>query len=141
MAQSTTIKNAKALFLSAGGQDVSGSLAGVDLTVDMENARHYTADGDFAFALVGKRQWGGVVNLYYSETASEAYDTCVTAFEGGTSTAIVLSVDGNDSGDEALTGNVYFTQMPYSFDSTVADAVMAAVPFIGNGTLTRADVA
>lgn len=141
MAQSTTIINAKALYVSVAAQDISGSLASAALTVDMQNAQHFTADGDFAFALVGKRQWSGTLNIYYSETANEAYEEIRDAFEGGTSTAIVISADGNDSGDEALSGNVYFTSMPYSFDSGTADAIMVAAPFIGNGTLTRADVA
>ena len=141
MAQSTTIINGKALYVSVTAQDISGSLASADLTVTMENSQFYTADGDFAAALVGKRQWGGTLNVYYSETSNEAYDEIVTAFEGGTNTAIVVSVLGNDSTEEALSGNVYFTSMPYSFDATSADATMLSVPFVGNGTLTRADVA
>ena len=140
MAQSTTIINAKVLYASVAAQDVSGSLQKADITVDAENAQHYTADGDFAFALVGKRRWAGVLTGYYSETANEFYDEVVTAFEAGTATAIVVSADGNDIGDEALSGNVRFTQMPYSFDSSSADAIMLAVPFIGDGTLARADV-
>lgn len=140
MAQSTTIINAKALYVSVAAQDISGTLASAQLTVNMQNSQHFTADGDFAFALVGKRDWSGTLNIYYSETANEAYEEVRDAFEGGTSTAIVISVDGNDIGDEALSGNVYFTSMPYSFDSTTADANMLSVPFIGNGTLTRADV-
>ena len=141
MAQSTTILNAKALYVGVGGNDVSGSSASATLTVNMENSLFYTADGDFAAALVGKRQWTGTLNAYYSETAGESYKLLATAFEAGTSTAVVLSIQGNDSGEEALSGNVYFTSMPYSFDATSADATMVAVPFIGNGTLTRANVA
>jgi hypothetical protein len=141
MAQSTTILNAKALFIGVGGNDVSGSSASANLTVTMENSLGYTADGDFAFALVGKRQWSGTLNCYYSETGGESYKLLATAFEGGTSTALVLSLQGNDSSEEALSGNVYFTSMPYSFDATSADATMVSVPFIGNGTLTRANVA
>ena len=141
MAQSTTIINAKQLYATVTTQDISGSLASVTLTVDMQNAQHFTADGDFAFALVGKRQWSGSFNIYYSETSNEAYDELVTAFEGGTNTAILIVVDGNDSGDESLAGNVYFTSMPYTFDATTADGIMMSVPFVGNGTLTRSTVA
>jgi hypothetical protein len=140
MAQSTTIINAKGLVTSIGGTAVAGSLASATLTVTMENSQFYTADGDFAAALVGKRQWSGTLNCYYSETAGEAYVLAVTAFEGGTSTALVIGVSGSAGGDENLTGNVYFYSMPYSFDATSADAVMMAIPFVGNGTLTRADV-
>jgi hypothetical protein len=106
----------------------------------MENSQFYTADGDFAAALVGKRQWNGTINCYYSETAGEAYVLMITAFEGSTSTAITVSVAGGAGGDEQLSGNVYFTGAPYSFDSGSADPVMMAFPFVGNGTLTRADV-
>jgi hypothetical protein len=141
MAQSTTTLNAKALYVSVTAQDISGSLASANLNVNMENSQHYTADGDFAIALVGKRNWSGTLNVYYTETANEAYEEIVTAFEAGTNTAIVVSVLGNDSTEEALSGNVYFTSMPYTFDATSADATMLAVPFVGNGTLTRADVA
>lgn len=141
MAQSTTIINAKALYVSVGGTEVSGSAASAALTVAIDNALHATADGDFYFALVGKKQWSGTLNIYYSETAGEAYPLIATAADAGTSTAIVLSNAGNTSGDETLAGNVYFTSLPYSFDATTADATMLAVPFIGNGTLTRADVA
>ena len=140
MAQSTTIINAKGLVTSIGGTAVAGSLASATLTVTMENSQFYTADGDFAAALVGKRQWSGTLNCYYSETAGEAYVLAVTAFEGGTSTALVIGVAGSAGGDENLTGNVYFTSMPYSFDATSADPVLMAIPFVGNGTLTRADV-
>jgi hypothetical protein len=140
MAQSTTIINAKALVVSIGGNTISGSTASATLTVNMENSQFYTADGDFAAALTGKRQWSGTLNCYYSETAGEAYLLAATAFEAGTSTALVLGVAGVTAGDENLTGNVYFTSMPYSFDATSADPVMVAIPFIGNGTLTRADV-
>ena len=140
MAQSTTIINAKALVIKIGGTAISGSAASATLAVTMENSQFYTADGDFAAALVGKRQWSGVLNCYYSETAGEAYVLAVTAFEGGTSTALVLGVAGVAVGDENLTGNVYFTSMPYNFDATSADPTMVAIPFIGNGTLTRADV-
>jgi hypothetical protein len=140
MAQSTTVINAKGLVTSVGGTAIAGSLASVDLTVDMENAQFFTADGDFAAALVGKRQWSGTLNCYYSETAGEAYPLIATAFEGGTSTALVIGVAGNSAGDENLTGNVFFTSMPYSFDATSAEPTMVSVPFIGNGTLTRADV-
>ena len=140
MAQSTTIINAKALVVSIGGNTISGSTASATLTVNMENSQFYTADGDFAAALTGKRQWSGTLNCYYSETAGEAYLLAATAFEAGTSTALVLGVAGITAGDENLTGNVYFTSMPYNFDATSADPVMVAIPFIGNGTLTRADV-
>ena len=140
MAQSTTIKNAKALVVSIGGNTISGSTATATLTVNMENSLFYTADGDFAAGLTGKRQWSGTLNCYYSETAGEAYPLIATAFEAGTSTALVLAVVGVAQGDENLTGNVYFTSIPYNFDATSADPVMVAVPFIGNGTLTRADV-
>jgi hypothetical protein len=141
MAQSTTIQNAKALYIGVGGNDVSGSAASAQLTVAMDNSLFATADGDFYAALVGKRQWSGTLNVYYSETAGQSYKLLATAFEGGTSTALVLSALGNDSTEETLTGNVYFTSMPYSFDATTADAILLAVPFIGNGTLTRANVA
>jgi len=140
MAQSTTIINAKALVVSIGGNTISGSTASATLTVNMENSQFFTADGDFAAALTGKRQWSGTLNCYYSETAGEAYLLAATAFEAGTSTALVLGVAGVTAGDENLTGNVYFTSMPYNFDATSADPVMVAIPFIGNGTLTRADV-
>ena len=143
MAQSTTILNAKALYVNVGAQTISGSTMSASLTVDIENSQHYTADGDFAFALVGKRRWAGTLNIYYSETVdTEAYGMLVAAFEGGTSTALVLSNSGNNAtGEETLTGNVFFTQMPYVFDSSTAAANMLAVPFIGNGTLTRAETA
>ena len=140
MAQSTTIINAKGLITSIGGTAIAGSLASVNLTVAIENSQHYTADGDFADALVGKKNWSGTVNCYYSETAGEAYPLIVTAFDAGTATAVVINVAGGAAGDEGHTGNVYFTSMPYVFDSTSADAIMVSVPFIGKGALTRADV-
>ena len=140
MAQSTTIINGKGLITSIGGTAIAGSLASVTLTITIENSQFYTADGDFAAALVGKKQWSGVANVYYSETAGEAYPLIATAFDAGTSTAVVINVAGGGAGDEGHTGNVYFTSIPYGFDSTSADPIMLAIPFIGNGTLTRADV-
>ena len=140
MAQSTTIINAKALITSIGGTAIAGSLASVDLTIAIENSQYYTADGGFADALVGKKQWSGTVNCYYSETAGEAYPLIVTAADAGTATAVVINVAGGAAGDEGHTGNVYFTSIPYNFDATSADPVMVAFPFIGKGTLTRADV-
>lgn len=137
MAQSTTIINAKALYLSAGGTDISGSIAGITLAVDDENAQHYTADGGAAFSLVGKYRWGGTVNIYYSETSSEAYDVMVAAREAGTTLAMIASVAGNNMGDETLSGSIYVVGMPYAFDSTSPDAVLMSVPFIGTGALTR----
>jgi len=141
MAQSATIINGKALYVSVGGQAIAGSTMSASLTVDIENSQHYTADGDFAFALVGKRRWSGTLNIYYSETATEAYAECVSAFEGGTNSALVISVAGNNSGDEALSGNAYFTQIVYPGDASTAAALQLAVPFVGNGALTRANVA
>jgi len=140
MAQSTTVINGKGLITSIGGTAIAGSLASVNLNVTIENSQFYTADGDFAAALVGKKQWSGTVNCYYSETAGEAYPLIVTAFDAGTSTAVVINVAGGGAGDEGHTGNVYFTSMPYNFDATSADPIMLAIPFVGNGTLTRADV-
>ena len=140
MAQSTTVINAKALVLKIGGTAVSGSTASANLTVVMDSSQFATADGDFYAALVGKRQWSGTLNCYYSETGAEAYALIATAFEAGTSTALLLGVAGVAVGDENLTGNVYFTSMPYVFDATTANPVMVSIPFIGNGTLARADV-
>ncbi len=142
MAQSTTIINAQALLISHGGTDVSGSSVSAEMTITRENSSQYTADGDWAFSLVGKRKVSGTLTGYYSETAAEFYAIMVAAFEAGTAAALILSPLGNDaSGEEANTLNVFVTEMPYKFDSASADAIPLVIPFIGTGAVTRADVA
>ncbi len=141
MAQSTTVQNAVDLVVTHGGTNVSGSLQSASLTVTRENAQHFTAKGDWAFALVGKRKGSGTFTGYYSETAGEFYATMVASFEAGTSASLVLSPMGNASGEEAQTVSVFITSMPYTFDSATANAIMLAVPFVTTGALTRADVA
>ncbi len=142
MAQSTTIINAKALSISLSGTVVSGSSVSATMTVTRESSQYFTADGDWAKALSGKRKASGVLTGYMSETAAEFYATAIAAFEAGTSVALILSPLGNDaSGEEAQTVNVILTAMPYNFDSASADPIGLAVPFLTDGAITRADVA
>ncbi len=142
MAQSTTIINSQALSISLNGTVVSGSSVSATLTITRENSQFYTAEGDWALALSGKRKGSGVITGRYSETAAEFYATAIAAFEAGTAVALILSPLGNDaSGEEAQTVNVILTAMPYNFNSASADPIDLAVPFLTDGAVTRADVA
>lgn len=138
MPQSTTTINAKALSVTVSGQDICGTTTQVDLTVERLTAEFFTACGDYPVVLVGKRRWSGTLNFAYSETANEAHDVIVTAFDAGTAAAVVFSPAGGNTGDLQWSGNVLFTSMPYSFNPGDANAIMLSVPFLGTGDLTRA---
>ena len=141
MAQSTTIKNAKALVCNANSQDISGSISGVDLTLTIENSTFFTADGDYSLALSGKRSGSGVINAFYSETSNEAEDVLSAAFHSGDTISVVITPLGSTSGNKTWTFNALVTSLPMSLDAGAADPIGIAAPFITSGTVTEGTVA
>ncbi len=82
-----------------------------------------------------------MITLVYSETSDEAWEEIVTLFDNGNDGAILVSPAGNTTGDVTFSGNVKFSEMPYVFNAQSADAIVVAVPFEGNGALTRGTAA
>lgn len=140
MAQSTTIKNARVMSISIDGTDVCGSVQSIDWSDDREISSYFTACGDGARYLTGKRTISGTLNIYYSETAGEAYKLVAAAYENVTEAAIVTSPTGGNSGNEQFTMTVLFTGFPINLDPSSADAIAIAVPFVVQGVPTRAAV-
>ncbi len=140
MAQSTTIQNAVAMSISIGGTDICGTTQSIDWSDDRQVAAFFTACGDGARHLVGKRTIAGTLNIYFSETAAEAYLLAMVAYENKTETAMIVSPTGGTAGNQQWTMTVLFTAMPMSFNPGGADPIAIAVPFVCQGLPTRAVV-
>ena len=140
MPQSTTIKNAKALSITADGNDICGTLASVDFTDERQTAEFYTACGDYALFLTGKRKVTGTLNIYFSETSGEGYLTLADAYDAETEITLVLSPTGGASGNQEWTGTILLSSLPMSFNPGDAGPIMVAVPFLAKGAFTRAAV-
>ena len=140
MAQSTTIVNANVMSISVGGTDICGSTQSIDWSDDRQVAAFFTACGDGARHLVGKRTVAGTLNIYFSETAGEATLLVEVAYENKTETALVTSPTGGTAGNQQWTMTVLFTAFPMSFNPGGADPISIAVPFVVQGLPTRAVV-
>lgn len=141
MAQSTTIKNAKALVVNANSQDISGSISGIDLTITVENSTFFTADGDYSLALAGKFSASGTINAYYSETSNEAEDVLSAAFYTRDTISVVVTPLGSTSGNKTWTFNALVTSLPMPLDAGAADPIGIATPFVVSGSITEGTVA
>lgn len=140
MAQSTTIVNSVSMSISVGGTDICGTTASIDWSDDRQVAAFFTACGDGARHLLGKRTIAGTLNIYFSETAGEAFLVLVAAYEAQTESAIIVSPTGGGSGNQQWTFTALFTAMPMSFNPGAADPIAIAVPFVVQGTGARAAV-
>ena len=135
MAQTTgSVSGAAAtvsIFVSSAYVDISGSSQSIDaVTASVVTGDAYTFDGNFAITTVGKYEPVEVtVNILYTETAAEAFQSVRALFEARTATQLKWLPLGAASGaDQYETKSVgYITSMDYPpIDASSAGPVMVS---------------
>ena len=119
------------ILVSAAYVDISGSSQSIDVTnATVVTGEAYTFDGNFALTTVGKYEPVEVkVNILYTETAAEAFQSVRALFEARTATTLKWLPLGSASGaDQYETKSVgYITAMDYPpIDSTSAGPIMVS---------------
>ena len=119
------------IYVSAAYVDISGSSQSIDaVTASVVTGDAYTFDGNFAITTVGKYEPVEVtVNILYTETAAEAFQSVRALFEARTATQLKWLPLGAASGaDQYETRTVgYITSMNYPpIDATSAGPVMVS---------------
>ena len=119
------------ILVSAAYVDISGSSQSIDVTTaTVVTGEAYTFDGNFALTTVGKYEPVEVkVNILYTETAAEAFQSVRALFEARTATTLKWLPLGAASGaDQYETKSVgYITAMDYPpIDSTSAGPIMVS---------------
>lgn len=136
MAQTTGAISGAAATISyqSGGTgsftDISGSSQSVDVvTMTKITGEAYTFDGSYAVLTVGKNEpLEVVVNVLYTESASEGYQVMLSAFEAGTTIALKWVPAGAASGADTYTtsvGNITAIDLP-AVDASSAGPVMCS---------------
>jgi hypothetical protein len=119
------------IYVSAAYVDISGSSQSIDaVTASVVTGDAYTFDGNFAITTVGKYEPVEVtVNILYTETAAEAFQSVRALFEARTATQLKWLPLGAASGaDQYETRTVgYITSMNYPpIDASSAGPVMVS---------------
>jgi hypothetical protein len=119
------------IYVSAAYVDISGSSQSIDVTTaTVVTGEAYTFDGNFALTTVGKYEPVEVkVNILYTETAGEAFQSVRALFEARTATTLkwlpLGAASGADQYETKSTG--YITAMDYPpIDSTSAGPIMVS---------------
>jgi hypothetical protein len=135
MAQTTAAVSGAAatvsIYVSAAYVDISGSSQSIDaVTASVVTGDAYTFDGNFGIITVGKYEPVEVtVNILYTETAAEAFQSVRALFEARTATQLKWLPLGAASGaDQYETKTVgYITSMDYPpIDASSAGPVMVS---------------
>lgn len=135
MAQTTgTVTGAAAtvsIYVSSAYVDISGSSQSIDVTTaTVVTGEAYTFDGNYALTTVGKYEPVEVkVNILYTETAAEAFQSVRALFEARTATQLKWLPLGAASGaDQYETKTIgYITAMDYPpIDSSSAGPIMVS---------------
>lgn len=132
------------IYVSAAYVDISGSSQSIDVTTaTVVTGDAYTFDGNFAITTVGKYEPVEVkVNILYTETAAEAFQSVRALFEGRTATQLKWLPGGAASGsDQYETKTVgYITAMDYPpIDASSAGPVMVSFTVRAPGILYTAN--
>jgi hypothetical protein len=119
------------IYVSAAYVDISGSSQSIDaVTASVVTGDAYTFDGNFGIITVGKYEPVEVtVNILYTETAAEAFQSVRALFEARTATQLKWLPLGAASGaDQYETKTVgYITSMDYPpIDASSAGPVMVS---------------
>jgi hypothetical protein len=119
------------IYVSAAYVDISGSSQSIDaVTASVVTGDAYTFDGNFGIITAGKYEPVEVtVNILYTETAAEAFQSVRALFEGRTATQLKWLPLGAASGaDQYETKTVgYITSMDYPpIDASSAGPVMVS---------------
>jgi hypothetical protein len=119
------------ILVSASYVDISGSSQSIDVTTaTVVTGEAYTFDGNFALTTVGKYEPVEVkVNIIYTETAAEAFQSVRALFEGRTATTLKWlpngATVGADQYETKTTG--YITAMDYPpIDASSAGPLMVS---------------
>lgn len=120
-----------AILVSAAYVDISGSSQSIDVTnATVVTGEAYTFDGNYALTTVGKYEPVEVkVNILYTETAAEAFQSVRALFEARTATTLKWLPLGSASGaDQYETKTVgYITAMDYPpIDASSAGPLMVS---------------
>jgi hypothetical protein len=132
------------IYVSAAYVDISGSSQSIDVTTaTVVTGEAYTFDGNFALTTVGKYEPVEVkVNILYTETAAEAFQSVRALFEGRTATQLKWLPGGAASGsDQYETKTIgYITALDYPpIDSTSAGPIMVSFTVRAPGILYTAN--
>jgi hypothetical protein len=132
------------IYVSAAYVDISGSSQSIDVTTaTVVTGEAYTFDGNFALTTVGKYEPVEVkVNILYTETAAEAFQSVRALFEARTATQLKWLPGGAASGsDQYETKTVgYVTAMDYPpIDASSAGPVMVSFTVRAPGILYTAN--
>lgn len=119
------------IYVSAAYVDISGSSQSIDVTTaTVVTGEAYTFDGNYALTTVGKYEPVEVkVNIIYTETAAEAFQSVRALFEARTATQLKWLPLGAASGaDQYETKTVgYITAMDYPpIDASSAGPLMVS---------------
>jgi hypothetical protein len=119
------------IYVSAAYVDISGSSQSIDVTTaTVVTGEAYTFDGNFALTTVGKYEPVEVkVNIIYTETAAEAFQSVRALFEARTATQLKWLPAGAASGaDQYETRTIgYITAMDYPpIDASSAGPLMVS---------------
>ena len=119
------------IYVSAAYVDISGSSQSIDVTTaTVVTGEAYTFDGNYALTTVGKYEPVEVkVNILYTETAAEAFQSVRALFEARTATQLKWLPLGAASGaDQYETRTVgYITAMDYPpIDASSAGPIMVS---------------
>jgi len=119
------------IYVSAAYVDISGSSQSIDVvTASVVTGDAYTFDGNFALTTIGKYEPVEVtVNILYTETAAEAFQSVRALFEARTATQLKWLPLGAASGaDQYETKTVgYITSLDYPpIDASSAGPVMVS---------------
>jgi hypothetical protein len=136
MAQTTGAMSGAAATISyqSGGTgtytDISGSSQSVDVvSLTKMTGEAYTFDGSYAVLTVGKNEpVEVVVNVLYTDTTTEAYQTMLTAFEQGTLISLKWVPGGATAGADTYTtsaGQITAIDLP-AIDASSAGPIMAS---------------
>lgn len=132
------------IYVSAAYVDISGSSQSIDaVTASVVTGDAYTFSGNYSIITVGKYEPVEVtVNILYTETAAEAFQSVRALFEGRTATQLkwlpLGAGSGADQYETMATG--YITSMDYPpIDASSAGPVMVSFTVRAPGILYTAN--
>ena len=132
------------IYVSAAYVDISGSSQSIDaVTATVVSGDAYTFSGNYSIITVGKFEPVEVkVNILYTETAAEAFQSVRALFEANTATKLkwlpLGSASGADQYETMATG--YITAMDYPpIDASSAGPVMVSFTIKAPGILYTAN--
>lgn len=116
--------------ITFNGKIISGQSNSVSITpsVKVDDATHFGTE--WRVRVAGMAEWKGNISVFYNEVTDEAFDVLYAAWESGTPTPIVITMDSG-----TFAGDVIIADVPIK-GSPDGGPVMAEVSFEGTGQLT-----